>query len=101
MCWWGGFPWPTASRCYDAIMSKTRTTVTLDEEVIRAVKIRAARSGRRDSEVIEDSLRRDLGLEALERIWARVRPAPEEEGMELATAELHAMRGERRAASGP
>jgi plasmid stability protein len=81
-------------------MSKTRTTVTLDEDVIRAVKIRAARSGRRDSEVIEDSLRRDLGLGVLEEVWARVKPAPEAEGMELADAELHAMRGERRVASG-
>lgn len=78
-----------------------RTTVTLDEDVIRAVKIQAARSGRRDSEVIEDSLRRDLGMEALDRLWARVTPVPEGEGMELATAELHAMRREKRAASGP
>ncbi len=82
-------------------MSKTRTTVTLDEDVIRAVKIKAARSGRRDSEVIEESLRRDLGLDALEELWARVRPASEAEGHDLATAELHAMRRERRAASGP
>ena len=81
-------------------MSKTRTTVTLDEDVIRAVKIRAARSGRRDSEVIEDSLRRDLGLAALEQIWARVRPAPEAQGMQLGAGELHAMREERRAVGG-
>jgi gamma-glutamyl:cysteine ligase YbdK (ATP-grasp superfamily) len=82
-------------------MPKTRTTVTLQEDVIRAVKIKAARSGMRDSEVIEDSLRRDLGLDALDELWARVKPAAEGEGMELATAELHAMRREKRAASGP
>lgn len=82
-------------------MSKTRTTVTLEEDVIRAVKIKAARSGMRDSEVIESSLRRDLGLDALGELWARVKPAPEREGMELATTELHAMRREKRAASGP
>lgn len=81
-------------------MPKTRTTVTLDGAVIRAVKIRAARSGRRESEVIEDSLRRDLGLEALERIWARVTPMSEAEAMDLANSELHAMRRERRAAGG-
>lgn len=80
---------------------QTRTTVTLDEEVIRAVKIKAARSGKRDSEVIEESLRRDLGLDDLEEIWARVSPAPEAEGMALANAEIHAMRGERRAAGRP
>lgn len=82
-------------------MSRTRTTVTLEEDVLRAVKIKAARSGMRDSEVIEDSLRRDLGLDALDELWARVKPAPEGEGMELATSELHAMRRGRRAASGP
>lgn len=48
-----------------------RTTVTIDDAVLKAVKIRAARTNRRDSEVIEESLRRDLGLDLLERIWAR------------------------------
>jgi hypothetical protein len=78
-------------------MPKMRTTVTLDEEVFRAVKVKAARTGKRDSQVIEESLRRDLGLEDLAHIWSRVKPASEPEGMQLATAELHAMRGERRA----
>ena len=80
---------------------RRRTTVTLDEDVFRAVKIKAARTGKRDSQVIEESLRRDLGLDDLEEIWARVRPASEAEGLELATAELHAMRKERRGAGGP
>jgi gamma-glutamyl:cysteine ligase YbdK (ATP-grasp superfamily) len=79
-------------------MGKARTTLTIDEEVLRAVRIKAARTGKRDSEVIEESLRRDLGLDALEEIWAKVKPAPEKEGLELAYAELHAMREERRAA---
>ncbi|MCW2989199.1 MAG: hypothetical protein JWM24_2137 [Solirubrobacterales bacterium] len=82
-------------------MAKTRTTVTLDEEVFRAVKIKAARTGKRDSQVIEESLRRDLGLEGLEDLWARVTPASEAEGMALADAELHSMRKERRAAGRP
>jgi hypothetical protein len=51
-------------------MPKSRTTVTLDEQVLRAVRIKAARTGRRNSEVIEAALRRDLGLDVLERIWA-------------------------------
>src|SRR6266545_791065 len=50
-------------------MSKTRTTVTLDERVLRAVRVKAARTGRRDSDVIEEALRRDLGLDLLERVW--------------------------------
>jgi gamma-glutamyl:cysteine ligase YbdK (ATP-grasp superfamily) len=81
-------------------MAKTRTTLTVDEDVLRAVRIKAARSGKRDSEVIEESLRRDLGLDELERIWARVKPAPEKEGLDLAYAELHAMREEQDAAGG-
>jgi hypothetical protein len=52
-------------------MSKVRTTLTIDESVMRAVKMRAARTGRGDSQVIEDSLRRDLGLDLLERLWER------------------------------
>jgi hypothetical protein len=52
-------------------VAKVRTTVTLDAEVLRAVKVRAARLGRGDSEVIEASLRRDLGLDLLERLWAK------------------------------
>jgi gamma-glutamyl:cysteine ligase YbdK (ATP-grasp superfamily) len=81
-------------------VAKTRTTLTVDENVLRAVRIKAARSGKRDSEVIEESLRRDLGLDALDEIWGRVRPAAEKESLELAYAELHAMRGERGAAGG-
>lgn len=81
-------------------MSKSRTTVTLDDEVFRAVKIKAARTGKRDSQVIEESLRRDLGLDDLEDIWAKVTPVSEHEALPIAYAELRAMRGERRAAGG-
>lgn len=77
-------------------MAKTRTTLTIDEDVFRAVKLKAARTGKRDSQVIEESLRRDLGVDALDRIWANVTPAPEGEALQLANAELHAMREERR-----
>jgi Ribbon-helix-helix protein, copG family len=82
-------------------MPKTRTTVTLGEDVFRALKVKAARTGKRDSEVIEEALRRDLGLEAMEDIWAKVTPVGEREATDLAYRELHAMRGERRAAGGP
>lgn len=81
-------------------MSKARTTVTLDEDVFRAVKIKAARTGQRDSQVIEESLRRDLGIDDLAEIWAKVMPASEGEGLELARDELRAMRRERRGEGG-
>jgi gamma-glutamyl:cysteine ligase YbdK (ATP-grasp superfamily) len=81
-------------------MPKTRTTVSLDEDVFRAVKIKAARTGKRDSQVIEESLRRDLGLDDLDDIWARVEPAGEAKGVDLAVSEIHAMRGEKREKGG-
>ena len=80
-----------ASKCHDAVMSKTRTTLTIDEDVLRAVKVRAARSGKGDSEVIEEALRRDLGLELLDRLWAR-NELSEAEAVELAVEAQHASR---------
>jgi hypothetical protein len=64
-------------------MPKTRTTLTIDEEVLRAVKVRAARSGKGESEVIEEAVRRDLGLDLMERLWAR-NDMSEEDAMGLA-----------------
>lgn len=64
-------------------MTKTRTTLTIDEEVLRAVKVRAARTGKGESEVIEEAVRRDLGLDLMERLWTRNDMA-EEDAMELA-----------------
>ena len=72
-------------------MPKARTTVTIDEQVLRAVRIRAARTGRRDSEVIEEALRRDLGLDLLERVWA-VADLDEDEAMRLAVDAQHESR---------
>jgi hypothetical protein len=82
-------------------MPKRRTTVTIDDEVFRAVRIKAARTGKRDSQAIEEALRRDLGLDALRGIWAGVDTASAEDAAALADAELHAMREEKRAAGSP
>ena len=76
-------------------MSKTRTTLTIDEEVLRAVKVRAARLGKGDSEVIEDAVRRDLGLELLDRLWAR-NDLAEAEAAELAVEAQDAARRAKR-----
>jgi hypothetical protein len=72
-------------------MAKIRTTLTIDEAVLRAVKIRAARTGQGDSEVIEGALRRDLGLDLLDRLWARGQ-LPETEATVLAVEAQHATR---------
>ncbi len=65
-------------------MSKVRTTLTIDEEVLRAVKVRGARTGKGDSEVIEEALRGALGFDLLERIWARNDDLTEDDAMALA-----------------
>ncbi len=73
-------------------MPKTRTTVTLDERVLRAVRVRAARTGKRDSEVIEESLRRTLGLDLLERVWSRNEDLDPDEALQLAVEAQHESR---------
>jgi hypothetical protein len=72
-------------------MAKARTTVTLDERVLRAVRVKAARTGRRDSDVIEEALRRDLGLDLVERLWAAA-DLPEDEAVRLAVEAQHKTR---------
>ncbi|MBI2238633.1 MAG: ribbon-helix-helix protein, CopG family [Actinobacteria bacterium] len=76
-------------------MSKVRTTLTIEQELLRAVKVRAARTGKGESEVIEEALRRDLGLDLLERLWAKNR-MPEEDATALAVEAQHATRRRRR-----
>lgn len=76
-------------------MPKVRTTLTIDDSVLKAVKIRAARSGRGDSEVIEESLRRDLGFGFLERMWEQNGLA-EDQAITLALEAQHATRRPRR-----
>lgn len=73
-------------------MAKVRTTVTLDEQVMRAVRVQAARTGRRDSDVIEEALRRALGFDVYERLWERAHLG-EDAAMELAVEEQHRSRG--------
>ncbi len=75
-------------------MPKTRTTLTIDEDLLRAVKVRAARAGKGESEFIEEALRRELGLELLDRLW-EASSLSEDEAMNLA---LEAQREVRRRA---
>lgn len=63
---------------------------------MRLVKVRAARQGKGDSEVIEESLRRDLGLELLNRLWSKD-PLSEDQAMKLALEAQKAARARRRA----
>ena len=72
-------------------MAKTRTTLTIDKQVLRAVKVRAARTGKGESEVIEKAVRRDLGLDLLDRLWAR-NDMRKNEAMDLAIEAQEAAR---------
>jgi hypothetical protein len=75
-------------------VARVRTTLTIDEEVMRAVKVRAARAGKPDSQIIEEALRRDLGLDLLERLWAK-NDLSESEAMRLAVDAQHKTRRSR------
>ena len=75
-------------------MPKARTTLTIDEDVLRAVRVRGARSGKGDSEVIEDALRRELGFDLLDRLWQR-NDLGEDEAIALATEAQHRTRRRR------
>ena len=72
-------------------MPKARTTLTIEEDVLRAVRVRGARTGKADSEVIEEALRRDLGLDLLDRLWER-NDLDADEATALAVEAQHATR---------
>jgi metal-responsive CopG/Arc/MetJ family transcriptional regulator len=76
-------------------MAKVRTTLTIEEDVLRAVKVRAARLGRGDSEVIEDALRRELGFDLLERLWQKD-DLGDQDALTLAVEAQHKTRRRRR-----
>ena len=76
-------------------MAKVRTTLTIEENVLRAVKVRAARTGKGDSEVIEEAVRRQLGLDLLERLW-QTADLSESNAIELAVEAQHQTRRRRR-----
>jgi hypothetical protein len=79
-------------------MARTKTTVYLEPEVLRATRIRAARTGKRDSQIVEDALRQFLGLSVVDEIRSKA-DLDEEAAIALAYDELNALRRERRKAS--
>jgi hypothetical protein len=83
-----------------ASIPKRKATFYISEDVLRAAKVSAARTDRRDSEVVEKALREYLGFDVLDRVWARSELS-EKEAMDLAAAEVHASRRRKRAPRRP
>lgn len=63
----------------------------LEDGLLRAVKVAAARTGQREYQVVEQALRAYLGLELLERVGARP-SLGERDALALAYGELHRSR---------
>lgn len=70
---------------------RKKTTVYLEPDLLRAAKVWAARTGRKDYEIFEDALRTYLGLDVLQSVWTNS-DLEEDEALELAYKELHAAR---------
>jgi len=72
-------------------MERRKTTLYLDEDLIKAVKIAAAREGRREYQVVEAALRAYFGHDLLDELWRRSQLG-EDEAMDLAYREVEAAR---------
>lgn len=72
-------------------MVKKKTTVYLEDDVLRSARVMAARTGKKDYEVLEDALRSYLGMEVLDRAWANA-DLTDEEALRLAVDEVHRFR---------
>lgn len=83
-------------------MPRIRVELSLSEELLRLAEEHAAATGRDRDEVIEEALRRQLQADELGELIRRIRARrdlSEQQALELAYAELKAMRAEPRAAS--
>lgn len=72
-------------------MARRKTTVYVDEDLLRAAKVRAARTGQKEYEVFEGALREFLGFGILGRA-GRDSDLTEDQAMRLAYRELKASR---------
>lgn len=87
---------------HDGCMSRRKATVAIEESLLDAARQEAERIGTTEDEVIENALRRHLVAvepSVVDEVWARneANALTADEAMELAYAELKAMRAERQA----
>ena len=73
---------------------KRKTTIYIDDRILRALKIAAARTRQHDCDVVEQALRAYLGMELLQRTGSNdsKHSIAEAEAMNLAYRELHRSR---------
>lgn len=77
-------------------MAKVKTTFYVDEDVMRAVRVSAARQGRPVSELVDEALRQSTLVGIFGRIAARFDLDPDEADR-IAVEEVRAARAERAA----
>ena len=70
---------------------KRKTTVYIDEDLLRAAKLLAVRSSKKEYEVFEEALRKHLGLDVIQKVRSRS-ALSEDEAMALADEEKHGSR---------
>ena len=73
-------------------MAKAKTTIYVDEDLLRGARVYAARKDMKDSEVFELALRRILGRDVLDDIWARNSGVDPSLAEQVAYEELRASR---------
>lgn len=79
-------------------MTKRKLTVAVDEDLVMALKVAAARSHRHDYEIVEEALRSHLGMQStVDRIWAGLggEALDENEAIDVAVSEVKVVRAER------
>jgi len=72
-------------------MARKKTTIYVEDTLLRAAKVLAARTGKKEYEVFEDALRGHLGLGALQTVWSRNK-LTDKNALEVAYREIHASR---------
>jgi hypothetical protein len=72
-------------------MAKRKTTLYIDEDVLRAAKVMAGRKGKRESEIFEEALRAYTGFKRVDLVdeLGRRNDLSEEEATKLAYEAVH------------
>ena len=72
-------------------MARKKTTIYVEDTLLKAAKVLAARTGKKEYEVFEDALRGHLGLGTLQTVWSRNK-LTEKVALDVAYREIHASR---------